>query len=326
VSARSLSIREVSAAEFAKFHANSGKEKYARLIQAPVPFPRAFFFAEEEGTPLARVLVSQSLESGAAGGIGCLEGLQEAFPDLLQHVEAWLKSRGAKKAIGPILYTTWFPYRVRLDDLQPSFSWEPQYQVGEESSWTAASYQEIESYASRGLSGFREFAGRQKKSLEKALVEGFTFHRFEDELRSESSKTRLIDDLFDLTMESFAEAYLFQPVSRDQFHVLYVAGLADVKDLSCSYLMRDKDGSAAAFSFAFIDQDYIVFKTLAVSRKLRGRGLSNAVLSMSCEAAESQGLDKMIHALMRRGNISESFGEKSVLLWEHRYGLFAKDL
>ncbi|CAN5718814.1 hypothetical protein BH10BDE1_BH10BDE1_04040 [soil metagenome] len=326
MSANDHGLREVTNEEFARFHSDSTKEKYARLILAPVPFPRAFFFVEEEGAPLARVMVSQSLENGASGGIGCLEGTHDRFPQLLRHCEQWLKTRGARRAIGPIVYSTWFPYRARLDNENPSFLWEPRFHEGEESAWTSAFYKTIETYASRGLSGLPDFATRQKKGFEKAVGEGFTFHGFKAELATEAGRKKLIDDLFDLTMESFSEAYLFQPISREQFHVLYVAGLADVQDLSCSFIMRDADGSAAAFSFAFIDQDYLVFKTLAVSKKLRGRGLSNAVLSMSCQAAESRGLDKMIHALMRRGNVSENFGEKSVLLWEHRYGLFAKDL
>ncbi len=325
-------IKEVSPEDFAAFKSGSNvPDKTARLVLAPVPFPRAFFFAyaADSETPLARLGVSQSLEKGHTGGMGFLSGENYALIVLIKHGEAWLKAKGVKRAVGPIAYSTWFPYRVRLFDDEkksPQFSWEPHQPRGEEDVWPASGFTLLENFSSRAMSGLKAFAAGHDKGFQKALSENFAFSCFQDELKSEELRRKLIDDLFDLTMESFSEASFFESISREQFHSLYVAGLSEVGDLSCSFIMRDAEGKAAAFNFAFIDQGYLVFKTLAVSKRLRGRGLSNGVLKLSSEAALVKNVENMIHALMRQGNKSENFGQNSTVLWEHHYGLFAKSL
>lgn len=331
-------IREVTPQEFVEYFGEPSRDRLARFVLAPVPFPRGFFFACREGnsTPVARIGVSKSvvLESGDyAAAVGFFSGNTDAMGDLLRHVDHWSEANGASKIFGPMIYNTWFPYRARLynqleagdDDGQTDFSWEPHQPRGDEKVWETHGYQIAETYATRALNGLSEFTNRHLPALNTSLEQGFTSHSFSSLMIEPGDRTQLLNDLFDLTMESFKGSFLFLPISREQFHRLYVAGLSEIKDLSMSFLIRSKDGKPAAFSFAFPDGRYVVIKTLAVGSEFRGRKLSNAAMALSCQVALSQGLDKMIHALMRRGNLSENFGGKSEVLWEHQYALFAKE-
>lgn len=328
-------VRDVSAQEFVSYFGEPSRDPLARFVLAPVPFPRAFVFAYREGEsqPRARICGSQSIGKDLA--VGFFSGDPEAFPAMNRHLEAWAIKAGASQMIGPMIYNTWFPYRARMFDDEQSrigvdglqgFSWEPNQNRGDERLWQESGYQMIESYASRGYSDLSGFHERLMPALDAALEDGFTVHAFPTLMETEESRGRLLDDLFQLTMESFKEAFLFQAIPREYFHQLYLAGFSELKDLSSSYLMRDRDGRAAAFSFAFPDRGYMVIKTLAVGSDYRGKRLSNAVMAASAETGVRQGLDKMIHALMRRGNLSEHFGGRSELLFEHCYGLFAKQL
>lgn len=339
-------IREVTPQEFVEYFGEPSRDRLARFVLAPVPFPRGFFFACREGnsTPVARIGVSKSVllgkdangsdEFGAA--VGFFSGDTSAMGDLLRHVDHWSEANGVVKIFGPMIYNTWFPYRAKLydrygddkdsvGDAAIDYSWEPHQPRGDEKIWENHGYTAVETYATRALNGLQEFSERHRASLEYSAEQGFTAHSFSSLMSQPADRIRLLNDLFDLTMESFKEAFLFLPISRDQFHQLYVAGLSEIKDLSMSFLIRSKEGKPAAFSFAFPEGRYVVLKTLAVGRDFRGQKLSNAAMALSCQAALSQGLDKMIHALMRRGNLSESFGGKSEVLWEHRYALFAKE-
>jgi GNAT superfamily N-acetyltransferase len=188
----------------------------------------------------------------------------------------------------------------------------------------------LEKYHSKGLGNLVGFAAKLTPSREKAEAAGFRAHTFADLILEPGSRAELMRGLYDMSIQSFDEAFLFTPIPFEVFESLYVTGLSALKagptSLQHAYLLRSPFGEPAAFSFAFIDQDYVVIKTLAVSAKFRGQGLSSAVMSYSCESALAAGHDRMIHALVRRGNISETYAGKAEDLWEHRYALFAKDL
>lgn len=331
-------IQEVQAGEFGKFFEVQMQDPLARFVHAPVPFPRLFLHAYRNplisgAKPVARVCGAQSLGKDIA--IGFFSGDPDAFSALSEQIENWGRGRGASRVIGPMIYNTWFPYRARLFDEESSrigvegfqsFVWEPSHKRGDEKLWEESGYAEIEKYSSRAYSDLQGYQERLQPALEKALSEGFTIHSFGQLMMDEKSRDGLLDDLYQLTMQSFGDAFLFQPIPREYFRQLYLAGFSDLKDLSASFLMRDRDGNPAAFSFAFPDSSYMVFKTLAVGTAYRGKRLSNAVMAASADVGLSQGLDKMIHALMRRGNLSEHFGGNSELLFEHCYGLFAKSI
>lgn len=341
-------IREVTPQEFVQYFGEPSRDRLARLVLAPVNFPRAFYFAFHEGDskPVARIGVSLSvpLDDGKLGAaVGFFSGDTQALRDFFQHVQIWCSARGVSKMFGPMIYNTWFPYRAKIYDAGlvgqlgdsdqlnqvgsgQDFSWEPHQPRGDERAWLENGFQTAETYATRALDGLSEFTQRQLPALEEAKRLGFSAHSFSDLMTSSETRTGLLNDLFDLTMDSFKDAYLFLPIPREHFHQLYVAGLTEIKDLSMSYLLRSSDGRPAAFSFAFQEGKFLVIKTLAVGKDFRGKKLSNAAMAHSCLKAQELGLDKMIHALMRRGNISENFGGKSKLLWEHTYALFAKTL
>lgn len=316
-------IREVTPQEFVEYYGEPSRDRLARFVLAPVTFPRGFFFACREGnsTPVARIGVSKSVvfEDGKLGAaVGFFSGNTDAMGDLLRHVNHWSEANGVSKIFGPMIYNTWFPYRAKIYDQidsqsgdgQIDYAWEPHQPRGDEKAWENHGYQVIETYATRALNGLSEFTSRQLPALEQAIEQGFTAHSFSSLMVRPADRIRLLNDLFDLTMESFKGAFLFLPIPREQFHQLYVAGLSEIRDLSMSFLIRSKDGRPAAFSFAFPEGRYIVIKTLAVGEEFRGKKLSSAAMALSCQVALSQGLDKMIHALMRRGNLSENFGGK----------------
>lgn len=331
-------IQEVQAEEFGKLFEGPSQDPLARFVHAPVPFPRLFLHAYRNplisgAKPVARICGAQSLGKDIA--IGFFSGEPDAFSALSERIESWGRALGAGRVLGPMIYNTWFPYRARLFDEESSrigidgfqsFGWEPNQKRGDEKLWEECGYTEIEKYSSRAYSDLQGYQVRLQPALEKALGEGFSIHSFSQLMKDDKSRDRLLDDLYQLTMQSFGDAFLFQPIPREYFRQLYLAGFADINDLSASFLMRDSDANPAAFSFAFSDSGYMVFKTLAVGTAYRGKRLSNAVMAASAGVGLKQCLDKMIHALMRRGNLSEHFGGNSELLFEHCYGLFAKSI
>lgn len=325
---KSVDVRPITQEQAAAF---DSKDPAVRLILGAVPYRRQFFgLFDSSGVLCARAGAAMSL--GEAGGtIGFLRGdLSRAAP-LFEAMEVWLKSVGAQRAIGPMQYNTWFTYRVRVDAADgPSFGWEPEASSGAEHARLVAGafagYKVIESYSSKGLGGLEHFLELVSPDLSFATEKGFVLKSFAELMADETGKKNLLSALYRLSMEAFREAFLFTPISEEVFTALYVSGLSQIRDLSFSSVAFSASGEPAAFTFAFPDQGYVVLKTVAVGKLFRGQRLANATMAFAVERAREQGLDKMVHAMMRSDNVSQSWGAKASLLWEHRYALFAKDL
>ena len=322
-----MNIKAITPEEAAAF---DPKDPAVRLILGAVPYQRQFFgLFDSAGAMLARIGAALSYEN--AGTIGFLRGDLSQPALLLSSAEAWLKSVGARRAIGPMQYNTWFTYRIRVDEAGgPSFIWEPEASSGDAHARLVArafsDYDVIESYSSKGLSGLEHFSELISPDLSLATKNGFVFKSFTELMSEEVSKKSLLSALYRLSMEAFQEAFLFTPISEEIFTALYVSGLSLIRDLSFSSVAFSARGEPAAFTFAFPDQGYVVIKTVAVGRKFRGQRLANATMAFAVQRAGEQGMDKMVHAMMRSDNVSQSWGAKASLLWEHRYALFAKDL
>lgn len=320
----------------------SGVSPEARFLTRPLDFPNVFLaLRSKEG--FSRLGATQSLDQGRAVAVGFFasscqgEARRQAFSELVRAAQAWAKQQGAQRVVGPMMMTTWFPYRARMwrEDHSaigetPRFSWEPQQIPGDENFWSEAGFQVLETYHTKGLGDLAGFTEKLRASREKAEAKGYRPQAFSQLVADPQSRGELMRGLYELSMESFDEAFLFTPIPYAAFESLYVTGLSALKggseSLQHAFLLKSAEGEPAAFSFAFIDHGYVVIKTLAVAAKFRGQGLSNAVMSYSCESALRAGVDRMIHALVRRGNISETYAGKAEELWEHRYALFAKNL
>lgn len=322
-----MNVKTITPEEAAAF---DPKDPAVRLILGAVPYRRQFFgLFDASGIMRSRIGAALSYEK--AGTIGFLRGDLTRPAPLLNSAEAWLKSVGAARAIGPMQYNTWFTYRIRIDETDgPSFGWEPEASSGVEHTRSVAlafaGYQVVENYSSKGLSGLGHFVELVSPDLSRATENGFVLKSFTELMADEAGRKSLLSALYRLSMEAFQEAFLFTPISEELFTALYVSGLSLIRDLSFSSVAFSASGEPAAFTFAFPDQGYVVIKTVAVDRKFRGQRLANATMAFAAERANKQGLDKMVHAMMRSDNVSQSWGAKASLLWEHRYALFAKDL
>ncbi len=320
-------VRPLSVEEAAAF---DPKDPAVRLVRGGVDYERQFFGRfDSSGRLLARVGVSLSMNG--IGIIGFLRGdLIDAQP-LMRAAEAWLKAKGASRAVGPMQYSTWFTYRVRVDQADGlSFQWEPEAASGPAHSASVvhafSGYDVLESYSSKGLSGIQHFAELVAPDLALARKNGFAFRSFAELMSDEAGKRSLLSALYKLSMEAFQDAFLFTPISEDAFNALYVSGLSLIQDLGCASVAYSPSGEPAAFTFAFPEQGYIVLKTVAVGRSFRGQRLANATMAFAVARAREQGIDRMVHAMMRSDNVSQSWSEKATVLWEHRYLLFAKEL
>lgn len=303
-----------------------------RFIQARMPFETEFWLAEgPQGQPLGRVAANLSSRLPNTGFVGFFESENfEVAAALVQAALGWLKVRGVTQVYGPVNFNTWLPYRFRIPskssptaqkENSPSFAWEPIHPPEYPLWFSELGFSADAHYHTDGLDGLGGLLEGTRKDYHRCLDAGYTIRAADPSALLQKE----VPILYRLSMPSFTDNFLFEPVPYEFFKELYVP-LANKADVSLARFACDPAGKEVAFFFNFKDSDYMVSKSVCVLPEARGKGLSNALLHSSVQAAMSQGLSRSVMALMKTGIQSESYSKKQNQLWRHEYVLFRKEL
>jgi hypothetical protein len=306
------------------------KPEYASKI-LDLKFPvhsEAFFFEDPTGEFFGRILLQESVLDQETGhwGLFCLSSApkhQEMFLKLWPQIEDWFKSRGINKIIGPYLFTTFFPYRLRSDDLPERYGWEPNQPKVDLQILKQLNFGVHQTYFTNFIDGYGSFATKGTRELAESLKLGFKMR--------EITKATIEADvkiIYDLSMQGFTDNYLFSPIPYELFKSIYVPSFQAV-DLSLSCIQEDPQGKAVGFNFTFIMDGQIVIKSVCVAPEFRGKGLLNAGIRHSIVKAMElfPEVQKVAAALIHEDNgPSKHVANETQDRKRHEYVLMSKDL
>jgi GNAT superfamily N-acetyltransferase len=135
-----------------------------------------------------------------------------------------------------------------------------------------------------------------------------------------------------LTIECFRDAFLFTPVSREDFLAQYLELQAYVRPELI--LLARQAGRLIGFIFALPDLaqarrgsaiDTMIVKTLAVHPEFRGAGVGRILAARCHEAAWGLGYRRAIHALMLDTSAARTISDR-IARPMRQYALFAWSL
>jgi GNAT superfamily N-acetyltransferase len=282
--------------------------------------------------PAARVVarISPDLRDDAGRALGLLGNFEahddcEATTTLLDAAVAWLRAEGAATIVGPMDGDTWHRYRFNVgpwDD--PPFLMEPQQPPYYGRLWEAHGFQPLEGYYSKRVDDAAAVAAqlepvRRRVENQGYMLRAFRPDRYEDELRL----------LYELSLEIFADNYLYSPIEWEEFRKLYdpVRRLIVPELLWFAYA---PDGTPAGFLFATIDWQEaaarasrrsglaaalrflwnkrraraVNLKSLGVVARYRRSGLGAALMYEGYRVTEKLGYHRANLCLIRDGNPS----------------------
>lgn len=288
---------------------------WKEFLNFSLPSPKNFWVESFAGH--GRIGANVSTINSDIGYIGFFEMQNEEVGlNLIQKAVQWLKSQNVKQIYGPVNFNTWFQYRYRTDQDSLQFSWEPHHSPRYLQTWLKAGFQTFESYHSQGSAPLSDLQAQVSESLPQALSLGYQFRPF----NSSEIETQEVPKLYHLSMQGFADNFLFEPITEKAFQSIYVP-IMKKADLSCSFWAMDAQYNNVGFFFAFIENEYIVLKSATLLKSARGSGVSNAMVSLIADQALKKGINKYISALVRNGAQSQSYGKKATELWRHEYAL-----
>jgi GNAT superfamily N-acetyltransferase len=307
---------------------------------------------ERNGRAVGRIVARLSptlVEAGGGAPYGMLGGF-EAFdePDavaaLFQAAVAWLKDSGAETVIGPIDGDTWHRYRLNVGPLgQPPFLMEPYNPPYYSALWEQAGFTPIEHYHSQWVGDLPAAAAGLGRVHRRVLSQGYRWRCCD--MRSFAAELRI---LYELSSAIFAENFLYDPISWDEFSALYEP-VRPLLDPELVLFALAPDGREVGFSFAVPDYhaalaamrgrrswgaklgfawrrrraEAVNVKSLGVLPAYRHSGVGAALVCEGYRRAHAKGFRRANLCLIRDGNPSARLdgGQGSLL---RRYVLYAR--
>lgn len=298
------------------------------FLRAPVPFRTRFWLARDNGVVVGRIGANLSATRGDTGYVGFFE-VVEAGSDaasvsrgqavaqaLLAAATAWLRDQGAKTLYGPLNFNTWFAYRFRTDADTAGFAWEPSNPPRYVDYFVRFGMRPIATYTSEAVREFASVGHATEGAHARARDQGYTFRMVD----VATAMQRDLPLLYSLSMRGFADNFLFEPITLEQFRALYIPVAKSAQGVA--YFVDDPEGTPVGFFFGFAHEGFFVFKSVAVLPAHQGRGLSNALIHLLAREATNMGFTKGIFALVKDGAISACYARKTETMWRHTYALF----
>ena len=271
---------------------------------------------------------------------------------LFEAAEAWARSAGATAMFGPVNFTTFGSYRLRVDASGGApFLGEPYNPARYAPLLEGLGFAPVCRYVTQ-VGAPRDVPFAAKVRVRQAVADaGFRFEPLDA-----SRWMATLPELHRAVDEIFGDAFAYTPVPFAQFAAGYGAPVARRLCPHTSLVARDADGALAGFLLAFPDYGPLVVqgsrlgrvppsalrydehapllagagertgivKTLGVARAHRRRGLMDALVVSAVERGRAR-YDRWIGALIRDDNPSRRFGLEQ-LDGERAYALYGKPL
>lgn len=245
----------------------------------------------------------------------------EVNKTLFEMMETDAKKKGIKNIVGPINYSTWFDYRLPIDNFDTTFipdikgtkeSVEFLYQQG---------YNNLYTYASTLAS--------INKRLELVTKRNKLSSEYVDELVVGKQAFAYTQEIFALSCECFKEGYLYSDVPYEVFNNIYMKWLKKLPFDIDLYMIREQaTNKLVAYGICYYDtlNKMYVCKTAAVSKEHQKTNVVMQLAKIVFERTRHHQASKILyHFQNEQKNTLSAFWRGCVLL-KKRYALFIKEL
>jgi GNAT superfamily N-acetyltransferase len=263
---------------------------------------------------------------GAIGGFRATGA--GAAAEVLRRAAERLRAEGCTIAIGPMDGNTWRKYRfVTEAGTEPPFLLEPSNPPEWPAWWRTAGFEPLAEYTSSVADDMDRRDERLGGVAARMIAAGVAIRaldaaRFEEELGK----------IFEVSVVSFRENYLYTPLGREEFVAQYRALAAKVRPEFV--MLAEQTGRPVGYVFAIPDYaeaqrgapvTTLIVKTLAVLPGRAFAGLGALLLADVHAAAARAGFQRAIHALMHESNRSRNLSAHYARTIR-RYTLFSRRL
>jgi GNAT superfamily N-acetyltransferase len=258
----------------------------------------------------------------------------EAARELLNQICQMLAAKGCTLIIGPMDGSTWRRYRFVTDNSlnAPPFLLEPTNSPSYPKQWLSCDFEPLAQYTSTlqtSLEPDPSVTERLEKLVNTRLAKvGITFRSLD-----KSNIEGELESIFDISLKSFADNFLYTPISKEEFVKDYQKVLPFAVSELVVFAELNEQPIGYVFGIPDVLQkqrgetlDTFIIKTLAVLPEHTNKGLGTVLVNLVVRKARELGFKKAIHALMLETNQSQTISERFQSQLLRRYTLYAKRL
>jgi len=216
-----------------------------------------------------------------------MKDIQDGKEKLARYIEELAEH---DEIIGPIDGSTWYNYRlVSYTDGSPSFPMEPSNPLWHNDVYTDLGFVPIKKYFSqRGpIKDIKPY-----KKSEMVNIRGF----------KSGDVHAMLQTMYEISKASFTNNFLFHPISYAEFEALYLPRFNMIDH--DFILVAEMDHKAVGFLLAFVANEILIVKTVAVMPEYRFAGIGGMIINAALVKAEKLGIKTSIAALMAEDNTS----------------------
>lgn len=210
---------------------------------------------QSSGRVLARTVarVSPALRDANGGPVGMLgffeaEDAPEEVARLLSAGIEWLHDQGVRTIVGPIDGDTWHRYRFNVGPFdRPPFLMEPYNKPYYGGLWERAGFEPLESYYSMVVDDAHAAGDSLAMIHRRVLDRGYRLRPLEV-----ARFDREMEVIYRLSTAIFAENFLYEDISLDDFLAMYRPFRALI-DPELVWIAETAEGEPVGFLFAVID-------------------------------------------------------------------------
>jgi len=247
---------------------------------------------------------------------------------LFEKVESWATRQGAEILYGPINYSTFFDYRLRLDDFKrPPFRGEPYNSNQDVDALLRVNFVQdllFESCFLDDKEALRTMITKNSEhidGIEKKL--NFTLQPLSFDLWKE-----MLPSFHRVTNEIFKDNAAFVPISMDLFKRVFNEQFFSQVCLKSSLMAMDPAGNLVGYCLNFSSPENsktLLIKTAGFLPQARNMGLSFIYLLFQSLSRALPDYNSFVFCLMKKGNFP-SLLSSDLNLRTTNYALFSKRL
>ena len=232
---------------------------------------------------------------------------------VLQHAVQRLRQAGLSRVVGPMDGNTWRSYRLVTDaGTEPPFFLEPTNPPDWPDHFISAGFTPLATYSSAlnddlSITDPRVPAATERLQSSGIRIRNIRQDRFDAELAA----------VHELSLESFANNYLYTPIAKEEFLAMYEPIKAHL--VPQLVLLAEQGDQLVGFMFGLPDLleaqrgervRTAIAKTMAVQPGRAGAGLGSVLMDLFQQSARKLGFTRVIHALMHESNRSRAISSR----------------
>ncbi len=307
------------------------RKKESAILNAFATVPQELWVSSEHGRPVARISASFPLVATLPARVGFFEvdvrhpRWKEHAARLFCEAHKWLAGRGQFEVVGPMNFTTWFPYRLKTNvTTTEQKPWEP----GNPPEYVAA-------FEGAGYTVAGKYVSLCHEDLEDIVEEN---RHIEESFRSGGVRVRAGDlsnpaevaAIHSITLAAFERNPLFEPIPLEVFAEVYAEVSSKGSDPQFLGIVEDAAGVALGYVYGFVDGREVIAKTMAFLPELQGKGLGLLLYEAVCGFGLKHGCTRCVAALMSEEihsrRLDEKFTTTHPVAWVHEYALYGRNL